>query len=602
MVNCRMADTPDNQQNADMRRLIMAAIGAAGGLSLWWLLDYLPDQDTNPRLILIASAFAGSFFFGLLATLGPLAPRAAVLTALASSVVPALLLGWSSQRFETVEGFLESGHPMVAWFVTVTVPIPFFMSIWQADRGWQDYKLLFGNAWNIVVRFAVAWVFVGVFWGVILLSDALLNIAGIEWIETILDIDPVPLVLTGAALGLALAVVFELAAYISPFLVLRLLRLLLPVVTVVVAIFVVAAPVRGLSELFGELSAAGVLMGMAIGAITLITTALDQDDAAAVKGAMMQRLTRLLALLLPILAVLSAYAIWVRVAQYGWSPERLAAATVSVFVLAYALIYGIIILLGRGWMDRMRSANIAMAGLLVAVGILWLTPIINPQRIAANSQLARYVAEKLTAEELDLWAMGREWGRAGKGIVGKLAEIRPDMADVVNQRVAALNEAVSRWDFVRDDQVPRQASLEQFIERLAIYPPGSRIPEFAEGADVGAKELLKFCDRTTPGGHIGCAGIAADIDLTTAGNELILALLNADGTVHFRVLLQNESGELSYWRNMFLTDLNTPGLPHRIGQLRGEKIDDIANGDFTIGPPRMNALQIGEIELIPTLY
>ncbi len=95
---------------------------------------------------------------------------------------------------------------------------------------------------------------------------------------------------------------------------------------------------------------------------------------------------------------------------------------------------------------------------------------------------------------------------------------------------------------------------------------------------------------------MGCAGIAADLDLATSGNELILALLNADGTVQFRIVLQNDDGELSRWRILYFTDFNRSEL------LRGEIIDKIANGEFAIGPSRMIALQFGEIELVMSRY
>ena len=82
-----------------------------------------------------------------------------------------------------------------------------------------------------------------------------------EIISDLLDIDGVPFVLTGLVLGLAIAVVNELSDYVSPYLILQLLRLLLPVLVVVMAVFIVALPFRGLSGLFGGLSAAATLMG-----------------------------------------------------------------------------------------------------------------------------------------------------------------------------------------------------------------------------------------------------------------------------------------------------------------------------------------------------
>ena len=72
-------------------------------------------------------------------------------------------------------------------------------------------------------------------------------------------------------LVLALAVVTELSDYVSPFLILRLLRLMLPPVLLVLAVFLLALPLRGLSGLFGGLSAAATLLAMVAAGATATT-------------------------------------------------------------------------------------------------------------------------------------------------------------------------------------------------------------------------------------------------------------------------------------------------------------------------------------------
>ena len=96
-------------------------------------------------------------------------------------------------------------------------------------------------------------------------------------IEALIDIDPARPVITGAIFGLAIVVTYELSDMISPQLILRLLRLLLPMITVVVAVFVIALPFRGLSNLFGSLSAGAVMIGMAITATSLVSAAIARQ-------------------------------------------------------------------------------------------------------------------------------------------------------------------------------------------------------------------------------------------------------------------------------------------------------------------------------------
>ncbi len=102
-------------------RARMAAMGAVAGLALWVLADVLPDEIQNDRIVMFLATLFGAFFAALLAASGPLSAGRAVLVGLAVSVLPSLLFLWASFRFENVEDFLESGHPLVAFVVLASL-------------------------------------------------------------------------------------------------------------------------------------------------------------------------------------------------------------------------------------------------------------------------------------------------------------------------------------------------------------------------------------------------------------------------------------------------------------------------------------------------
>jgi len=212
------------------RRLVMALIGALAGFSLWLFMEKLDDLIANQRLYLFLFSFAVGLFVALLAMAARIGPARALTRAVIVALPAAALLTWASLRFDTISQFMGTGHPMLAFAILIFVPLPFLIAAARPDEGWRSYPALFLHAWNIVVRFAAALLFVGLFWGVILLANALFRLVGLELIEEILDIKPVPFVLTGSVFGLALAVVAEYSTYVSPRLLLRLLRLFLPVV------------------------------------------------------------------------------------------------------------------------------------------------------------------------------------------------------------------------------------------------------------------------------------------------------------------------------------------------------------------------------------
>jgi len=575
-------------QTEALGRLSMAVVGALAGLAMWALSDVLPDLLTDrPRLYLFLSALAWALFAAWLAMAGPLRlPRAGELAA-ALALPVAGLLTWASLRFDTTEAFFRTGHPLVSFLLLTALPLPFLIAHRRAGR-WNDYALLFQHSWNIVVRFAAAWLFVGVVWGVVLLSDALLKLVGIDTIEWLLEQEVVPYLLTGVTLGLALAVVNELSDYVSPYLVLRLLRLLLPVVLVVVVIFLAALPLRGLSNLFGEFSAAATLLAMAMGALTLVTTALDADDDAAVKNAAMRLAAQLLALLIPALAVLAGEAIRIRVAQYGWSPDRLAAATIAAVVLGYGLAYALSVLSRRNWAGRIRQANIVMALLVLLLALAWLTPLIDPQRLATAHQVARFRDGAVSARELDLWTIGREWGRAGRAGIDRLAAMtdHPEAA-LLAERLAALETASSRYAFERQSAEADSGALIAAIRaKLPVRPEGASLPEglLENLRKWELEELSRACGRATPAGNPGCVLLRVELSDATAGEEAVLVTGSDRGSPVLRGYFADPAGAGYVMR---VPEVLSGAGGYRTG---GAVIDDLIAGKFSLRPVSINAL------------
>lgn len=57
-------------------------------------------------------------------------------------------------------------------------------------------------------------------------------------------------------------------------------------------------------------------------------------------------------------AWLGVWAVWLRVAQYGWTPERLLALCGAILCLGYGALYLLAAFRRTGWQDRVRQANL----------------------------------------------------------------------------------------------------------------------------------------------------------------------------------------------------------------------------------------------------
>ena len=563
-------------------RAELTLIGALAGLAMWVLIEKAPDVLTNPHLFLtVASAVAG-YFAVLLALAGPANIRRAGIAAGVLSLPAAGLAGWASMRFDTLEAFFDAGHPVIAWIVLLFVGTPFLAAWLERPRGVWDYARLFDCAWGIVVRYGAAWLFVGVFWAVVFLSDALLQLVGVSIIEDLLDHELVPHLIVGAVLGLALAVVYEMRDYLSPFLLLRLLRLLVPVMLLVVIVFVGALLLRGPGTLLGGLSPTATLLAVALGMVSLVSIAIDKKDDRAVRAGWMRKATALLALLLPVIGGMAAYALWLRVAEHGWTPGRLSAVVIAAFVLAYALSYAAAVALRGVWMARIRQANMLIAGGILGACAVWLTPLLNAEAIAARSQMARIMDGRVEIGQAAVWEMTHEWGRPGRAALERGLANAGDKADALQKAMVAAE--TERAASISDGGLRGEAIL----ALLQVLPDGA-----APGADVLGtlpaylvEDWQRLCSTARAP---GCVLVMADFNPSRAGDEGIVFLPGRNET-YDAMHVWIEAG-----RMMVGSYIGGYGS----GILSRSEVAAIAAGEYRLAPSSRRSLWIGEKELFP---
>ncbi|WP_306006738.1 DUF4153 domain-containing protein [Aquicoccus porphyridii] len=582
-------------------RAEMAAIGAVAGLALWLFVDVLPDALDDRRLLLVLATLILGGFGVVLALGGPERIGRAALGALSVAVPAAGLIWLASLRYPVAPDLMQYGHGAVALGAILFLATPFAAAGCTEPGGWRRYPLLFDAAWMIVVRFIAAIFFTGVFWAVLMLSDQLLQLVGITIIDDFIDLDPVPYVLSGLLLGLAIQVVHEMRAYVSPFVIHRLLRLLLPALLPVVALFLAAIPFRGLGGLFGGLSPAATLMGVALAAVTLISTATDRDDASAAQSGVVRDAGRLMALMLPVLAGLAVYAVWRRVDQYGWTPDRLLAGLAAVFLLAYGLAYAGAVLRGAGWMVRIRTANRWMAMAVVAVAGLWLTPVIDATRISAQSQLARIESGAHEPQEMALWELAQRWGHAGQAALERVEARAETAGDATLARaVERARTTRSRYGFEQATGETGTDAMAEAVSAVLVRMPGARsVPVEALDRVPGflLSEWERACAMVLGDGRPGCVAVTGPfrpgveeehgfILLHMGGDRLqVQGIVLRDGALSRMGGAHDMSGRV---------DPGTP-LTGSAEALIGAALD----GRFEVVPAGVNALRIGDVELIP---
>jgi hypothetical protein len=570
-------------------RLQHILFGALAGLFLWALQEgSFVTGALGPRGV-FAITVAGIVFFGTgLAMLGEIGARKAAIAALLIAIPTTVLGWWATGALNPAQGLLgQMEFGVLALFVLSTAPMPFAMVIAQQGReAWADYPALFAHAWNIVVRYGAAWLFLAVAWLLLYLSSQLLQTVGIDWLQELFRLDWLALGVSGAILGLGLAVVTELEEMISPFLLLRLLRLLLPVVIVVVVVFLLGLMLNaGAVDAVG-FSHATTLIVISTAAITLVSVAVEREDFEAVVAPILRLSTLGLALVLPVLAAVSAWSAWLAVAELGWTPARVAQGALIVLIAGYGIGYAVAVLRGHGWMARVRRVNIAMALVLLALAVAWLTPLINANAIATTSQIARYEAGLTEPARLPLYAMAQNWGKPG---LEGIAKLRSHASD---DPALARALATVRVDGDVVAPVSSDARLADLRARIAQPPGAAPIPEaLLQVIEMDGNPAPSDLCAPQASDAPSCALVMADLRPDLAGDEAVMVRDDrAYAPVQFYYLNNGKWVNGGAMRAM-------SGGDGAIGAV----IAAIAEGQFKIVPSGISGVQAGGQILVPSL-
>lgn len=582
-------------------RVILPGVGVLSAVAFWVLFEVLPDHIAEGRWLLLLAAFTGSFSSFLLVSIGPLSERRAAYHALWFGAITALLLFWSTWRFTELKDAVDAVHLILAYCLLTSLSVPFIQAYETASEGWRDYEALFDNAWSIFVRSLTAWAFTGLFWLVLFLCDALLSLVGFTLIGEVIEYSFVWMVLTGVVLGLALSVLDEMTGVVSTMrgLALKLLRLLLPLVAAVIALFICLVPFRGLELVFGSFSAATTMLAMVAGGTALITSAVEARDSDAATSKIMILAARGLSLLLPVIAGIAVYAIWIRVAQYGWTPSRLAGTLSALAMMGYALSYGVSVALGAGWQARIRRSNVYMALLIIALAGLWLSPVLNAEKISANGHVKRFLSGQIAVKDLEIFKLGEDWGKPGLAALEALRKAEnPPEAEALAERLTAFDSRKSTHEArMTTRALARAENLETLKTKLPLRPSGA-IWADAAFQDLSIRRLssiLEGCVIEIDPDRPGCVAIAWRSEVTDSADTIgVFYLISETGPLRFVAMMPPEKG------NRYFETTSTLTIGDHL--LRGDALATLRalqDGKFIIAPAKLNAIELNGMQLLP---
>jgi hypothetical protein len=402
------------------------------------------------------------------------------------------------------------------------------------------YASYFDAAWKQGVQLALALLFVALFWGVLWLGAVLFNLIKLDFLEKLLEKDWFWIPATTLAAAAAIELTDVRARLITGIrsVVLTLLGWLLPLLALIVAGFLAGLFFTGLSPLWATRAAAGGLLTAVAALIVLINTAYQNGEA---DKPLLLRIAELVAMLaLTPLSLIAAYALALRVRQYGWTLDRLATLDCVIVACAYAAGYGAAALLKLarpGRMALLEYTNIAAALLvLVLLGSL-VNRFTDPMKISTDDQIGRLRAGTVSAANFDYYYLQNDAGRFGHRALEKLAVVKDgrDAATIRSRAHDALNYGNS---------APAPTGPPDIRRNVTVYPQGQSLPKSFISQDwvkVGRNATVPPC-------------------LTVAGLTCEADLVDLDGDGNSEVIVVTGQGDY-WWGTVMRQDKNGQWAP-----------------------------------------
>jgi hypothetical protein len=473
----------DNDAPWPLRPWIMAAICAVAGLVFHLLIDRSHDAPGMPGRDALAAFVA---IAAVVFVLGVELRRwhwAAGFALLWGAVMG--LITWTSAGYNLNGSPVE--WPFWSGILAVLVATPLFQTRRDVAPDWRFWKLwqmpyarLHSHAWTDAVIGAASLAFVGVTFLLVMLIGEMFHLIGIELIRDLLRGEWFGWMLAGAAFGGAVGLLRERDKLVSTLqrLVMIVLAVLAPVLAAALVLFLLSLLGTGLQKLWDAgFSTAALMLGISAFAVLLANAVIGNGAEDRSNNRVLHAAAAVLAVAVLPLAIIAAISMQVRIAQYGWTPERIWGVIAVGIALAYG-VAGVVALARRRWSfdDALRPLQQKLAiGLMLLAAFLAL-PILDFGAISTRDQLARLKAGAVPAEKFDWAALAFDFGPSGRRALKELAG-SVDKVRATKARIALAGK--NRWDLSEEARLSTTdvAFLEKPIEaKMRVLPADRPLP------------------------------------------------------------------------------------------------------------------------------
>lgn len=465
----------------------------------------------------------------------------------------------------------------VIWFHI----LPFAQSRLRRSEPVFSYSGLFEDAWRNLLLLANCFVFSGIFWALLGLWAGLFEVLKIKFFSDLFTTRYFVYLATAMSVSVAVSLEDKEASALVTIrrYLLAVQARLLPLAAFIVLLFLATLPFSGLQRLWDTGSATALMLGLQY-AVIILTNAVWQDGKQPLPFSSLTRsFIRIALIALPVLALLCVWALNLRIGQYGWTIDRVWAAILVAFISLYAAAY-CVAAVRSGWLQSLGRLNTAIALLVIATLLAVHTPLLDPQRISASSQVSRLLTGKVAASDFDYEYLRFNLGRAGVTALRELEKIEHQAeAETIRSKATAALNMQSQSGMQAWQHVPSQ---QEITARINLYPKGSAIDlAFVEAVHQRMQDgNYDYYSRALREGKEPVAVLAVDLNKDAAPEYIVLKQ-------PFAVF----SKQGQQWRLIGNIGFNNNNARN------GKALEQAtANADFAVVPRQWSDLRIGGFE------
>ncbi len=381
-----------------------------------------------------------------------------------------------SDKWRQHEVFMFYGWRLL---LMAMLALPWIQYSLHVSREQARYPHFYRQLWLNALTLLIVFVANGLFWLVLLLWSEMFKLVGIPFFSTLFfDTDWFGYVAFGLITALAVVLARTQSRLVTA--VQKLLTFiatgLLPLVALLALMFILTLPFTGLEAISQRVSAAGLMSTLTLLLLLLMAIVREpQKEALPYPGAL-RYLIKCSLIVAPIYMLIAGWSLWVRIQQYGWTPERLYGVLVVVVLLVWSFGY-LASILRRGRNPLELQGPVILGVSLLALGLLVLlsSPVIDAWRISVNSHMGLYHSGKIKPDQVSLYMLDHS-GKPGRAA---LEALQKDVA--FNQDSKRRRDLNSLLQGSRDPV--KELTATQLVSKVVIAP-GSQKPDDAFWAFV----------------------------------------------------------------------------------------------------------------------